>query len=275
MLSARLRSPLALIAAIGLFTTDTLAHVHVEIIYREGQLGLVYYDFDYGESDPATVTIPVALPAARPVPNLPAYTNLLGEAGSTVWILPQAGDPELVWLGIGSEGLRSTDFAGGLRLRLESVDGPGHFALFFTDPVGMPQPVMNLRDGVSEADALSVPLGSHLHCNWAFSAPGRYRVRFVASGTLRAGNTPIVSAPTEFVFEVVGPPSPVLGLRRGPANTLELELEAHPGLNYRLERTDTFADWSHFTNQQAVAPVTVFRIEVPSDRRQFYRARLR
>jgi len=275
MLRSRLRSTVTLIAAFGLFTTEALAHVHVEIIYREGRLGLVYYDFDYGESDPATLTIPVALPAARPIPDIPAYTHLLGEAGTTVWVLPQAGDPELVWLGIGSGGLRPTDFSGGLQLRLESVAGPGHFALFFTDPLGLPQTVMNSRDGVADADTLSVPLGSHLHCNWAFSAPGLYRVRFLVSGTLRAGNTPIVSVPTDFAFEVVAPPSPVLGLSHGPAHALELRLHAHPGLNYRLESTDTLAAWNLLTNLHAVAPVTTHGIALPPDGRQFYRARLR
>jgi len=251
------------------------AHTHVEIVYRDGQLRLLYYDFDYGEANPANVLLYVALPAASPIPLLSAYTNLLGEAGATTWILPQTQNPNLLWLGIGNESLRATDFAGPVQLTLQTVEGPGHFALFFQDAFGQPVTQMNSRDGISAQDTMTVPLGSHLHCNWAFCAPGRYRLTFVVSGTLKAGNTPIASAPTDWFFEVAAPPRPVLALARMPTNTLQLILEAHPGLNYALEGTATFTNWTTLTNLHVTSPRTSHLLSPSPAPFQFLRARLR
>lgn len=250
------------------------AHTHVEIVYRDGQLRLLYYDFDYGEANPADVLLDVALPAASPIPPLSAYTNLLGEAGATTWILPQTQNPNLLWLGIGNESLRAADFAGPVQLTLQTVEGPGHFALFFQDAFGQPVTQMNSRDGVSAQDTMTVPLGSHLHCNWAFSAPGRYRVCFVVSGTLKAGNTPIASAPTDWFFEVAAPPRPVLTLARMQTNTLQLTLEVHPGLNYIVEHSSNLTNWLALTNMTAPKHLTTHLL-TPSAPIQCFRARLR
>lgn len=257
------------------FAPTASAHTHVEVVYREGQLRLLYYDFDYGESDPADVRLEVGLAAASPIPNLPAFTNLLGEAGATAWVLPQSQHPELLWLGIGNGTLSAADFVGDLKLTLQAVVGPGHFALFFNNAFGQPIPVMNSRDGISPEDALALPLGSHIHCNWAFSAPGHYRVRLVASGTLRAGNTPIASEPTDYYFAVEAPHRPVLALARTSTNTFQLLLQAHPGLNYRLESTATFKSWTLLTNLPATAPLTTHPLATGPAPFQFLRARLR
>lgn len=175
--------------------------------------------------------------------------------------------------GCWSNGL-DPDFAGPLQLTLQAVEGPGHFALFFQDPFGQPIPGMNSRDGLDGDDTLAVPLGSHLHCNWAFSAPGRYRLRFVATGTLRAGSTPIASAPTDWFFDVVAPPPPVLTLTRAPGDTLQLALEAQPGLNYALEHTATFADWTLLTNLHASVALTLHLLPADPEPTRFLRARL-
>ena len=251
------------------------AHTHVEIVYRDGQLRLFYYDFDYGEANPADVLLDVALPAASPIPPLSAYTNLLGEAGATTWILPQTQNPNLLWLGIGNESLRATDFAGPVQLTLQTVEGPGHFALFFQDAFGQPVTQMNSRDGVSAQDTMTVPLGSHLHCNWAFSAPGSYRVRLVVSGTLRAGNTPIASEPTDYFFAVEAPPRPALALARTPTNSFQLTLQAHPGLNYLVEHSANLTNWLALTNVLAPTPVTTYLLALPPAPMQCFRARLR
>jgi surface-anchored protein len=257
------------------FLPTVSAHTHLEVVYREGQLRLLYYDFDTGEADPAEVLLYVGLPAAIPIPNLPAFTNMLGEAGATTWVLPQTQKADLPWLGIGTGTLRSAYFIGDLQLTLHSVEGPGHFALFLTDAFGQPITLMNSRDGVSAQDTMAVPLGSHIHCNWAFSAPGVYRVRLIVSGTLRSGNTPIASLPTDCFFEVAPPPQPVLALARTATNTFQLTLQAHPGLNYAIERTATFTNWLPLTNVPASNPVTTHLLAMPPAPIQFFRARLR
>ncbi len=262
-------------AALGVAAPGVSGHTHVEIVYREGRLGLLYYDFDYGESDPATLRLPVGLAAVRRVPDSPAFTNLLGAAGSAVWILPQQENGELLWLGIGSGGLEPMDFVGSLALRLVALEGPGHFALYLDDSFGRPVPVMNTRDGVDATDTMAVPLRSHIHCNWAFSAPGVYRVRLEASGTLRAGNAPVASAPTDFLFEVAPPPPPALGLARGPEEDWEVSLRAHPGLDYVLEASADLADWTAVARLPATASVTFHRLDRSPAAFGFFRARLR
>jgi surface-anchored protein len=69
---------------------------------------------------------------------------------------------------------------------------------------GAPVVSLNSRDGITGADAVTVAAGSHAHRNWAFSAPGVYRITLQAAGTLSAGPE-VVSAPTTFLFEVLAP----------------------------------------------------------------------
>lgn len=270
------RTTLLLLALWACVITAT-AHTHVEVVYRGGELRLLYYDYDYGEFDPADITLDVGVSATSPIPNIASFTNLLGEAGATTWVLPQIQNADLLWLGVGNESLTSTDFVGSQYLTLLEVEGPGHFALYLNDSFGYPTlPVpMNTRDGVNTNDTLTLPLHSHLHCNWAFSAPGNYRVRFVVSGTLRTGNTPISSEPTDYFFSVEAPPRPVLGLSASPTNTLSLTLNARPGLNYVVETSTDFSTWTALTNLYQAAGSIANALPRTFDQHRFFRARLR
>jgi surface-anchored protein len=263
------------LAALWAWSFQARGHSHLEIVRRASGLAIVYYDFDSGEADPASVLLSVGPPAARPVPSLPSFTSVLGEAGSTTWILPEASNADLLWLGIGNGSLRPADFTGALQLSLQSVEGPGHFALFQNDAFGGLLAHMNSRDGIGPTDSMPVPLGSHIHCNWAFSAPGLHRVRFVVTGTLRAGNTPVASPPAEFVFDVEPPPSPVLALGRTSTNRLGLSVTAQPGLNYRIETSERLDDWVLLTHLTASGAVTTLPLDGPSHPYRFFRARLR
>jgi surface-anchored protein len=260
---------------VSLAFTPARAHLHLEIVYRQGGLHLVFFDFETGEMAPADLIVPVGAAAARPVPEGAPYALLLGEPGTTTWVLPEVEKPGLPWLGIGSGGVSADLFVGALQLRLQAVDGPGYFALFFSGPLGLPRVAMNSRDGVDESDSLSVPPGSHLHANWAFSAPGRYRLTFTVSGTLRAGPAPVASAPTDFLFEVIPPPPPALTLTRTPPHSLHLTLVAQPGLNYALEGTTNFREWSVLTNLHASTAWTTHPLTPDPTPFQFLRVRLR
>ncbi len=253
------------------------AHAHLEIVHRDHQLHLVYFDFDTGEADPDAVVLHVALPAARAVPDLRHYTSFLGDAGSTTWILPENQNADLLWLGIGSGGVRATDFTGPLNLALQSFDGPGHFALFQDGPFGQPVVLMNTRDGVGPEDAMPLPPGSHVHSNWAFSAPGRYRLTFTTSGTLRSTGARIHSAPATFHFDVAAPPPPRLTLSPTATNSLQLTLHAHPGLHFAIESTEDLLDWIPLTVLQASpsGPSHLLPPPLPSSPARFFRARLR
>jgi surface-anchored protein len=269
--------PAWLLFALWASAVAVSAHTHVEVVYREGELRLLYYDYNYGEYDPADIILDVGVAAASPIPNIAAFTNLLGEASATTWILPQIENADLLWLGVGNASLTATDFIGNQYLTLLEVEGPGHFVLYLNDSFGYPMlPVpLNSRDGVTTNDTLTLPLHSHLHCNWAFSAPGRYRVRLKVTGTLRSGNTPIASAPTDYFFAVEAPAQPVLGLSASATDTLELKMEAHPGLNYLIETSTVFSRWTVLTNLCQTVSLSTNVLPQASDPCRFYRARLR
>ena len=69
-------------------------------------------------------------------------------------------------------------------LHLVGVRGPGNVSLYATDAFGAPQVFFNSGDGIDEQDVFPVAVGGHAHQNWAFTAPGVYKVDVQASGTL-------------------------------------------------------------------------------------------
>lgn len=99
---------------------------------------------------------------------------------------PLTEDPglELLWLGLAAPGTGS----GEVRIRVTGVRGPGRFAVYLTDALGTPQIHVDSGDGLTERDALTLPVGAHTHVNWAFGAPGRYQVSL--RGELPAGPGP-------------------------------------------------------------------------------------
>ncbi len=105
--------------------------------------------------------------------------------------------------------------------------------------------------------------------------PGNYRVRLMVSGMLRSGNTPIASAPTDYFFAVEAPPQPVLGLWISPTNTLLLTLQARTGLNYQIESTSTFTNWTVFTKVHAASGNTLHLLPQSTTSPTLLRVRLR
>lgn len=161
-------------------------HVDVGVGFEDGALNVhVHDETNDVEHDPADVHF-VAPPAARTtVPDDPAF-GFLGDPGGRVWILPEVENPELLFLGIGTEELEPGVFAGdSVTLRVLRVRGPGSFSVFTSDPFGAPQVLINSRDGLP--DSLALPVATHLHANWAFTARGTYRVLVQATATLAGG----------------------------------------------------------------------------------------
>ena len=131
-----------------------------------------------------------------------ANWNFLGTAGTNVWIIPQTRTVNLLTLGFDTSKITNGLFASNqVKLTLKSVAGPGNFALYDTDASGNPIVLMNTRDGISDGDAVSLPVGTNEYYNWAFSAPGDYVVSFAASGTLTGGSG-TASGTVEFDFHV-------------------------------------------------------------------------
>lgn len=188
-------------------------HVDVGVAFEDGEWDLHIHDeTNDREFEPGDAVLRVGGLARTTVPADPAYA-FLGRPGSTVWILPAVQNADLLFLGIGAEELEPGIFVNDtVRLHLKRVRGPGrkaHFAVYTIDAFGTPVVGMNTRDGLTEADAVDVPAGGHTDYNWAFSAPGRYRVTFEATGTLLDG-TVVSSGDVTYTFHVVRrtPPQP-------------------------------------------------------------------
>jgi len=137
-----------------------------------------------------------------------AQWSFLGSPGSSTWILPDTENPNLPFLGIGTEEIGSGIFTGDqLSLSLKAVSGPGSFALFSKDEFGDPTVLMNSGDGISLADALTLGTGTHAHYNWAFSAAGDYTLTFEAAGdSVLNGQTS--SGNVDYLFSVQAIPEP-------------------------------------------------------------------
>lgn len=174
----------------------------VDVRYENGALKLKVKDDTVSpaaERDPADVTFQVLPAAETTVPDLPAF-GFLGPPGGKIWMLPQVQDPALLWPGWNTTTLGTGTFAGDrVSLSLVGVDGPGDVTLFDTNSLGTPSVKFRSADGLP--DRLDVPVHTHAHAGWVFSALGTYTLRFQADATL-ANGTVLSTGPVDYRFVV-------------------------------------------------------------------------
>ncbi|HEU5149326.1 MAG TPA: TIGR03773 family transporter-associated surface protein [Iamia sp.] len=135
--------------------------------------------------DPAGTVLHLTSAGATEVPD--AGFAFLGAPGTPIWQIPQTQQAGLLWLGWNTEELSAAEVRGDVTWTLDAVDGPGEMAVFEYDAFGAPQVIFTSRDGVG--DSHRIALGTHAHGNWAFTAPGAYRVTFTHTATLASGAT--------------------------------------------------------------------------------------
>jgi surface-anchored protein len=187
----------------------TRGHVDLVEVTRDGsRLVVSVKDDTTGGApvyrSPAEVQLRVPDGSRTEVP--PGAFAFLGAAGSQVFLLPQVQDPDLVWPGWSTERLGPGQLAGdAVRLRLVGVEGPGSLAVFTTDQFGSPRVLFDSDGGAP--DEISVPIRTHAHANWAFSAAGVHRVTLDVLGDL-AGAGPTATRIT-YVFLVGDAAAPV------------------------------------------------------------------
>jgi surface-anchored protein len=125
----------------------------------------------------------------------------LGTPGATVYILPEVQDPNLLWPGLATEELQAGVFtADSIRIRVTRVLGPDGFSLFTTDPTGAPNVLVDSENGLP--DAITLPVGTHAHANWAFEKAGRYRIKVEVTATLAGTGASVTSDPVWLTFQV-------------------------------------------------------------------------
>ncbi len=134
--------------------------------------------------------------------------NFLGAGtGNPLWFLPnssaEANNLGAPFVGFATEDLDPSGWTNGITWSLTSFAGPGNFAVWRTTGF-VPTPFMSTVDGLSAADAFTLPIGAHDHFNLTFTEMGRYDVGFTASGVFN-GN--MLTDTANFTF-IAGVPEP-------------------------------------------------------------------
>jgi anchored repeat ABC transporter substrate-binding protein len=100
---------------------------------------------------------------------------------------------DTVWLGFGVRGATETRSAE-IGIRLTGFTGPGQATMFLTDAFGQPEIYWNTADGLTDADAITLPPNAHTHVNWTFTEPGVYTLTTAATLTDNGTTTDAGSA---------------------------------------------------------------------------------
>ena len=257
----------------------TRAHVDLAMEYAPGtnnELFLKFHDEDAGLSySPTEVVIVARSPSETVIPN---GLEQLGVVGSPFWILPSSQNPELVHLGVSAEALPPGVFQESPRIRLLNVQARGSFFVWQFDDSGGLAMRINSKDGITSEDFLQPVVGSHLHCNWGFSASGYCEVTFQVEGRLAGATTNLLSLPTTVVFAVeplpLDPPqAAVLQNTILNSDSMVCELSGQVGVTYRIQTSSDLQIWSDRMSVQAGATPTPVTLGLSSsDKTVFVRA---
>ena len=179
--------------------------IDLEVSYDNGEWELSLLDeANEREIEASDAALHAGPDSWQPVPADSSFA-FLGSPGSSIYILPQDENDGILFLGIAGDEIESGIFENDqIALNLSKVDGPGAVYLYSTDEFGVSTQYFNSSDGVGSEDRFPIRVGGHSHQNWAFTAPGIYRITLNASGLLADGGT-VASGDTTFLFEVFGP----------------------------------------------------------------------
>jgi putative ABC transporter-associated repeat protein len=147
-------------------------------LVKDGSRGRVVW------RDPASVTLRVVPQAAV---TLPSGLGFVGRRGSRVWLIPQTQRAGIVWAGWNTEEIGASQARGGVRWTLRSVRGPGKVAIFQTGSFGASSVLFD--SGRRLPQAVTIPVGTHAHGNWAFTKRGTYRLSYQLSARTASGRT--------------------------------------------------------------------------------------
>ena len=149
--------------------------------------------------DPNQTVLRVNDAAIMTAPNSADYPFLADVAGKPVYVVPQTQNPGVVWLGWNTQDPAVTaTIDRGLTMRVGPVSGPGRAWLFLQSGT-FGKPLLLADSGAVPGDVW-IDSGTHVHANWAFSAPGTYTATVTFLGTTTAGEA--VSASTTLRFAV-------------------------------------------------------------------------
>ena len=108
------------------------------------------------------------------VPSDPSYSFLHAREGESYWVIPQTQNPNVVWLGWNTQDPELIKVMGnGATMTLGNLQGPGQAWLFLQNGAFGTPTVLYDSTASSQSD-IWVEANTHVHANWAFSAPGAY-----------------------------------------------------------------------------------------------------
>ena len=149
--------------------------------------------------DPNQTVLRVSDAAIMTAPDSADYPFLADVAGKPVYVVPQTQNPSVVWLGWNTQDPAVTaTIDRGLTMRVGPVSGPGRAWLFLQSGT-FGKPLLLADSGAAPGDVW-IDSGTHVHANWAFSAPGTYTATVTFLGNTTAGEA--VSATTTLRFAV-------------------------------------------------------------------------
>ena len=149
--------------------------------------------------DPNQTVLRVSDAAIMTAPDSADYPFLADVAGKPVYVIPQTQNPGVVWLGWNTQDPAVTaTIDRGLTMRVGPVSGPGRAWLFLQSGT-FGKPLLLADSGAAPGDVW-IDSGTHVHANWAFSAPGTYTATVTFLGTTTAGEA--VAASTTLRFAV-------------------------------------------------------------------------
>ena len=182
-------------------------HADIGVGYHDGHLDLhVHQELpEEAEYEPGEVTFVVG-DAAKTLSPCGIFAPALGSAGSPIWVLPTSPNPDLPFIGFGTEELSPADWLGNITLTLSGFSGPGNMAIWNIGSFGSPNMVVDSTRGIGPLNSMLLLPGNHAHYNIGFTQPGRYEVSFDAVGTHAPTQLAVTGSGT-YRFEVVPEPS--------------------------------------------------------------------
>ncbi|WP_022928860.1 choice-of-anchor M domain-containing protein [Patulibacter americanus] len=190
--SALVLSAAGPLAATPASAATTISSGHVDAVSGrivKGRLRMFVKDGSTGSGrvqwrDPSTVVLRLN---DRAKVKLPGGLSFVGPTGSSAWLIPQVQRSGVVWAGWNTEELSTKQLRGPLRWSLRKVTGPGRAVIYQTGSFGDASVLFSSAKRFPQST--SVPLGVHVHGNWAFTKRGTYRMSFALQGTSRAGRS--------------------------------------------------------------------------------------
>lgn len=198
------------IASFSFGERQVIAGVHadaISVFADDGVLTLESMADIDGEFDvrlnPDEVIFNVEEATRTVIPTDPQFA-FLGTVGSDVWIAPEQNPGgAMLWPGFNTENVPVSLLDGDqVTLRLESVSGPGTLHVFTSDSFG--EPIRHFSSTDTNYRSWTLPQGTHVHANWAFSATGTYVLTFSANATT---NGTTVTAVQSYTFVVGNMPT--------------------------------------------------------------------